>query len=92
MKGASFKAGTGMIQSALLPVPVLAPAPVLELAPEPEPEPPIPGLGAVLAPLALGHSPASSQGVIAVLQGYSVDGNRHSPSVGDASHVPFAPG
>jgi hypothetical protein len=50
-----------MIQSAFLPVPVLAPAPVLvlvlepELELEPEPEPPV---GAVLAPLALGHSPA----------------------------------
>jgi hypothetical protein len=66
MKGASFKAGAGMIQSAFLPVP----APALELAPEPEPEPPVPALGAVLAPLAplaLGHSPALSQGVIAVL-------------------------
>jgi hypothetical protein len=70
MKGASFKAGAGMIQSAFLPVPVLAPVPVLGLelelepGPEPEPEPPV---GAVLAPLALGHSPGLSQGVIAVL-------------------------
>jgi hypothetical protein len=75
MKGASFKAGAGMIQSAFLPVPVPVPAPVLELEPEPalepEPEPPVPGLGAVLAPLALGHSPALSQGVIAVPQAYS---------------------
>jgi hypothetical protein len=80
LKGASFKAGAGMIQSAFIPVPVL------------EPEPPVPGLGAVLAPLALGHSPALLHGVTAVPQDYSVDGNRHSPSVGDASHVPFAPG
>ena len=64
-KGASFKAGVCMIQSAFLPVPVLVPvpAPVLELAPEPGPELPAPGLGAVLAllaPLELGHSPALS--------------------------------
>jgi hypothetical protein len=66
MKGASFKTGAGMIPSAsFLPVPVLAPAPVLEL--ELVPELPLPGLGAVLAPLALGRSPALSQGVIAVL-------------------------
>jgi hypothetical protein len=69
MKGASFKAGAGMILSAFLPVPVPAPAPVLELELElelePEPEPPVPGLGAVLA--LLGHNPALSQGVIAVL-------------------------
>jgi hypothetical protein len=70
MKGANFKAGARMIQSAFLPVPVLAhvhvlaPVPVLEL--EPEPEPPVPGL-AVLAPLALGHSPALSQCIIAAL-------------------------
>ena len=66
-----------MIQSAFLLVPVPVPALVLvlvlelvlELGPElePEPEPPVPGLGVVLAPLALGHSPALSQGVIAVL-------------------------
>jgi hypothetical protein len=68
MKGASFKTGAGMIPSAsFLPVPVLAPAPVLELELVPEPELPLPGLGAVLAPLALGRSPALSQGVIAVL-------------------------
>ena len=75
MKGGRFKAGAGMIQSAFLPVPVpaLAPVPELELELEPAPEPPVPGLGAVLAPLALGHSPASSQGVIAVPQDYSVD-------------------
>ena len=69
-----------MAQSASLPVSV--PAPALE------PEPPEPALGAVLAPLALGHSPVLSQGVIAVLQAYSVVRNSHSPSVGDASHVP----
>lgn len=92
MKGASFKAGAGMTLSAFLPVPVLAPAPGLELVPELEPEPPVPGLGAVLAPLALGRSPALLHGVTTVPQGYSVDGNRHSPSVGDASHAPFVPG
>ena len=56
MKAASFKTEAGMIQSAFLPVPVLVLAPVPGL--EPEPEPLAPGLGAVLAPLALGHSPA----------------------------------
>ena len=68
MKGVSFKAGARMIQSAFLLVPVLAPVPALELEPEPEPElePPVPGL-VVLAPLALGHSPALSQCIIAAL-------------------------
>lgn len=48
-----------MIQSAFHPVPVIAPVPVLDvLEPEPELEQPAPGLGAVLAPLALGHSPS----------------------------------
>lgn len=77
-----------MIQFAFLPVSVL----VLVLELGPVPGPPIPALGAVLAPLALGHSPALSKRVIAVAQTYSVDGNCHSPSVEDASHVPFAPG
>jgi hypothetical protein len=55
MKGASFKAGAGTIQSVLLPVPGLELE--LELEPEPELAPLAPGLGAV-APLV--HSPASS--------------------------------
>jgi hypothetical protein len=58
MKGVGFKSGAGMIQFVFLPVPVLAPGPGPELEPEPEPEPPVPGLGAVLAPLALGRSRA----------------------------------
>lgn len=67
MKGASFKTGAGMIQSVFLPVLVLVLVPVPVPEPELELEPLAPVLGAVLAPLALGHSPALSQGVIAVL-------------------------
>ena len=58
MKGASFKAGTGMIQFAFLPVPVpvLVPAPELELELELGLELPVLGFGAVPAPLGTLHA------------------------------------
>jgi len=78
MKGASFKAGAGKIHSAFLPVPVLAPVLVLELELELELEP---------AP-----EPAPVPELGAVLAPLAPLALGRSPSVGDASHVPFAPG
>jgi hypothetical protein len=67
MKGASFKAGAGTIQSAPLPVPAL------ELGPEPEPGPE----PALLVP---GLDAASSQAIVTRSpQANAVYRNCHSP-------------
>jgi hypothetical protein len=62
MKKVRFKAEAGTIRSVLLPVPVPVPVPGLEPEPAPAPAPELD-----VAPAPLGHSSASSKGVVAVL-------------------------